>query len=281
MTPTQGAQLVPDEAARVLARHNVHVHGPVTARPMVFAHGFGCDQSMWRFVAPAFEADHRVVLLDHVGAGGSDLSAYDEARYDSLDGYADDLVELCTALDLQDAVVVAHSVSSMIAVIAAARTTRIGALVLVGPSPRYVDDPSTGYTGGFSRADIDGLLETMSGNYLGWAGTMGPLVMGNPDRPQLARELTESFCRTEPTIARQFAEVTFLSDNRDDLAAVRVPTLVVQATRDAIAPVEVGRYVHEHVVGSRLAMVETTGHCPHLSAPEQTVAAVRGFLAEL
>ena len=244
---------------------------------MIFAHGFGCDQHMWRFVAPVFEDDHRVVLFDHVGAGDSDLEAYDPERYGSLEGYAADVVEICEALDLSDAVFVGHSVSSIIGVLAAARAPqRIGKLVLVGPSPRYIDDQ--GYTGGFSREDIEELLESLDSNFLGWSSTMAPAIMGNPDRPELGAELTESFCRMEPEIASRFARVTFLSDNRADLEAVRVPTLVLQCSDDAIAPRAVGEYVHREIPDSTFVQLTATGHCPNLSAPEETIQAIRAFL---
>ena len=244
---------------------------------MIFAHGFGCDQQMWRLVAPAFEADHRVILFDHVGAGGSDLSAYDVARHGSLDGYTDDVLELCRELDVSDAVFVGHSVSAMIGVLAAIREPeRIGKLVLVGPSPCYVDDER--YVGGFSREDIDELLESLDSNFLGWSSAMAPVIMGNPDRPELGEELTNSFCRTDPEIAAQFARVTFLSDNRGDLGGVRVPTLVLQCSDDAIAPPSVGEYVHREISGSTLVLLDATGHCPNLSAPDQTVAAIRAFV---
>ena len=261
----------------VVDRHHVAESGVRGARPMLFAHGFGCDQRMWRLVAPAFEADHRVILFDHVGAGRSDLSAYDPQRYRSLEAYADDVVELCRALDVTDAVFVGHSVSAMIGVLAAIRAPgRIGALVLVGPSPRYIDDDD--YSGGFSRADIDELLESLESNFLGWSGVMAPAIMGNPDRPELGEELTNSFCRTDPDIAAQFARVTFLSDNRIDLAAVDVPTLVLQCSNDAIAPQAVGEYVHQAIGGSEYVLLDATGHCPNLSAPEATTAAIRAFL---
>ena len=244
---------------------------------MVFAHGYGCDQNMWRLVAPAFEDDHRVVLFDFVGAGGSDESAYDPERYDSLDGYAQDVVEILEELDLRDATFVGHSVSSMVGVLAAGRAPgRIGKLVLVGPSPRYID--AEGYRGGFSEADIDELLESLASNFLGWSSAMAPVIMGNPDRPELGEELTNSFCRMDPRIAEQFARVTFRSDNRKDLAAVRVPTLVLQCTDDAIAPREVGAYVHAAIPGSTLVELEATGHCPNLSAPRATVEAIRAFV---
>ena len=261
----------------VLARNNVQVSGRPDGRPMVFAHGFGCDQHMWRFVAPAFEDDHRVVLFDHVGAGGSDLSAYDAERYRSLDGYAEDVVEICRELGLSDAIFVGHSVSAMIGVLAAARAPEhIGRLVMVGPSPRYVDD--AGYRGGFSRADIDELLDSLDSNFLGWSSAMAPMIMGNADRPELGEELTASFCRTDPDIAARFARVTFLSDNRADLASVRVPTLVLQCSDDAIAPQAVGEYVHRSIPGSTLVLLQATGHCPNLSAPGETIAAIRAFV---
>jgi sigma-B regulation protein RsbQ len=261
-----------------LQRNNVAVSGVPDGPALVFAHGFGCDQNMWRFVAPAFEATHRVVLFDHVGAGRSALAAFDRDRYATLGGYADDVVEVLQALDVTDATFVGHSVSSMIGVLAAARAPGvIGRLVLIGPSPRYIDDD--GYTGGFTQADIDGLLDSLDSNYLGWSGAMAPVIMGNADRPALGAELTNSFCRTDPEIARHFARVTFTSDNRGDLATVSVPTLVLQCSDDVIAPDVVGRYVHEHIAGSTLVRLAATGHCPNLSAPEETTAAIAAFLS--
>ncbi len=260
-------------------RHNVVEHGPRDARPMVFAHGFGCDQNMWRHVWPAFAGDHRVILFDHVGNGGSDASAFDRRRHGSLQGYAEDVLDICRELALQDVVFVGHSVSAMIGVLAAATDPdRFARLVLVGPSPRYVDDSE--YVGGFSREDIDGLLESLDSNYLGWSSAMAPVIMGNPERPELAEELTNSFCRADPEIAAAFARVTFLSDNRDDLARVTTPCLVVQCTQDAIAPEVVGAYVHSQLPDSRFTLLEATGHCPNLSAPEETIAAIRAFLAD-
>ena len=261
----------------VLARNNVTQHGRPDGRPMLFSHGFGCDQNMWRFVAPAFEADYRVILFDHVGAGNSDLGAYDHERYDSLDGYAQDVLEICRALDLTDVVFVGHSVSSVIGVLASlAEPERFSQLVLVGPSPRYVDDQ--GYHGGFAREDIDELLESLESNFLGWSSVMAPVIMGNPGRPELGEELTNSFCRTDPDIAAHFARVTFLSDNRADLGRVTTPTLVLQCAQDAIAPQSVGEFVHREVAGSRLVILDATGHCPNLSAPEETIAAIEAFL---
>jgi len=260
-----------------IGRNNVRVSGNPTGRPVVFAHGFGCDQHMWRLVAPHFEDRFKVVLFDHVGAGESDISAYDVGRYSSLDGYAADVNEICQALDLDDVVFVGHSVSAMIGMLAALRDpARYAQLVMVGPSPRYIDDDS--YVGGFSREDIDELLESLDSNYLGWSSAMAPVIMGNPDRPELGEELTASFCRTDPDIARRFAAVTFLSDNRADLARVDVPTLVLQCSQDAIAPVEVGQYVHDAIPGSTMVMLDAVGHCPNLSAPAETTSAIAAFV---
>ncbi len=244
---------------------------------MVFAHGFGCDQNMWRFVAPAFEPEFRTVLFDQVGAGASDLSAYDPQRYASLAGYAADLVEICSALDLQRAVFVGHSVSAMIGVLASLSEPSLFAeLVLVSPSPRYIDEGD--YRGGFAASDIDELLASLADNHLGWSAMMAPVIMANPDRPELGEELTNSFCRTDPAIARDFARVTFTSDNRSDLEKVTARTLVLQCREDAIAPVEVGEYVRDHIAGSQMVLLDATGHCPNLSAPEEVIAAIRAFV---
>jgi len=262
----------------VCARNNVKLGGR-GQRTMMFAHGFGCDQAMWRLVAPAFEAEWRTVLFDLVGSGGSDLSAYDREKYARLDGYAGDVIAICEALSLKDVVFVGHSVSAMIgAIAAAARPELFSGLIMVGPSPRYIDD--VGYKGGFSRAQIEELIEFLDSNYLGWASTMAPAIMGNLDRPELGAELTNSFCRTDPEIAKHFARVTFLSDNRADLARLRTPTLVLQCSDDVIAPVEVGELVHRNIPGSRFVLMKASGHCPNLSAPEETIAVIRDFLAE-
>jgi sigma-B regulation protein RsbQ len=260
-------------------RHNVSVTGR-GERPIVFAHGFGCDQNMWRLVTPAFEDDFKVVLFDYIGHGRSDRSAYDPGKYATLDGYADDVLEICRELDLRNAVFVGHSVSAVIGILAAIREPeRFHRLVLVGPSPRYVNEGD--YVGGFSQADIDGLLDFLDSNHLGWSSAMAPVIMGNAERPELAEELANSFCRTDPEVARQFARATFLSDNRADLPKVKTPSLVIQCSQDAIAPRAVGEYVHQHLAGSSLAVVDTSGHCPHLSAPRQTVAAIKEFLGDL
>jgi sigma-B regulation protein RsbQ len=255
------------------------VSGVPQGQPMLFAHGFGCDQHMWRFVAPRFEDRFRVVLFDHVGAGGSDLTAYDPEKYGTLAGYADDVVEICRQLGLRDVVYVGHSVSAMIGVLAAKQAPDLfERLVLVGPSPRYVDDPDAGYVGGFSSADITELLGSLESNYLGWSSAMAPVIMGNPDVPELGQELTESFCRTDPEIARRFARVTFLSDNRADLADVPLPTLVLQCTQDVIAPMAVGEYVRDHMPDASLVVLDAAGHCPNLSAPTETADAIDAFL---
>jgi sigma-B regulation protein RsbQ len=261
----------------VLARNNVTVGGQAGGQPMVFAHGYGCDQNMWRLVVPAFQDEYRTVLFDFVGAGGSDLSAYDPQRYGSLQGYAADVVDVIRALDLHDVIFVGHSVSAMIGVLAAAREPdRFAALVLVAPSPRYLNDE--GYVGGFAAPDIEDLLASLDRNYLGWSSTMAPVIMGNADRPELGAELTASFCRTDPEIAKRFARATFLSDNRADLSAVTLPTLVLQCSDDPIAPDSVGAYVHAQIPGSSLVRLKATGHCPNLSAPSETVAAVAPFV---
>ncbi|MEU0160823.1 alpha/beta hydrolase [Streptomyces sp. NPDC006261] len=261
-------------------RNNVTVTGNPQGPTVVLAHGFGCDQNMWRLTVPSLVEKYRVVLFDYVGSGRSDLSAFSAARYSSLDGYARDVVEVCEALDLRDAVFVGHSVSAMIGVLAADMAPeRIGALVMVAPSPRYIDDE--GYRGGFSVQDIDELLESLDANYLGWSAAMAPVIMGNADRPELGDELTSSFCAADPEMARVFARTTFQSDSRDDLKGVAVPTLVLDCTQDVIAPREVGAFVHRAVPGSRLVTLDATGHCPHLSAPEATNQAITEFLAGL
>jgi sigma-B regulation protein RsbQ len=261
----------------VLARHNVRVSGRGQV-PMVFAHGFGCDQSMWRYVAPAFERDYRVVLFDYLGHGASDRSAYEPAKYSDLQGYAADVIDICRALAVSDGVFVGHSVSAMIGVLASIAAPELFArMILIGPSPRYINDAA--YVGGFERADIDGLIEALDSNYLGWSQSMAPVIAGNADRPEVGQELANAFCRTDPAIARQFARATFLSDNRDDLPRVRARCLVLQCADDVIAPDSVGRYVHQHVPGSQLVMMRATGHCPNLSAPDETIAAMRSFLA--
>jgi sigma-B regulation protein RsbQ len=260
----------------VRTRNNVKVFGRGT-RSMMFAHGFGCDQNMWTEVARAFEPEFRVILFDHVGAGQSDLSAYDSEKYARLDGYADDVVEIGRALELRDAVFVGHSVSAMIGALASLKAPDLfSELVMVGPSPRYLDDGD--YVGGFSREQVDELLDFLAANHLGWSATMAPAIMGNPDRPELGGALTDSFCATDPEIAREFARVTFLSDNRLDLPAIRARTLVLQCREDIIAPQCVGEYVHAQIPESAFVLLDATGHCPNLSAPAEVTAAIRAFV---
>lgn len=260
----------------VLIRNNVQVRGSGT-QPMLLAHGFGCDQNMWRYITPAFEDDYRIVLFDYVGAGRSNRGAYDARRYSDLNGYAQDIIDICEALDLRDVVLVTHSVSGMIGLLAAIRQPeRFDRLVLVSPSPRYLNE--TSYVGGLEPSDVDELLTMMQHNYLGWATTLAQVVMGNADRPALGEELRDSFCSTDPVIAHQFARVTFLSDNRADLPKLTVPALILQCTDDLIAPPVVGEYTHRHLPGSTLRYLNATGHCPHLSAPAEVIAVMKSYL---
>lgn len=261
---------------KLVDRHNITVSGPADGQPIVFAHGFGCDQHMWRHVASAFDRTHRVILFDYVGAGASQVP-YDPDKYATLDGYAADVLEILEGLDLRDVVFVGHSVSSMIGALAqVAAPDRFASLVMVGPSPRYIDDPP--YVGGFDDLAIRGLLDALRSNYLGWSASMAPLIVGNADRPALGEELTESFCRMDPTIAEGFATATFLSDHRDVLPRVTVPTLVLQCQDDVIAPLTVGEYVATAVPRARLVVLDATGHCPNLSHPDQTIDAIAEFL---
>jgi sigma-B regulation protein RsbQ len=260
-------------------RNNIRLVGAGDGKPMmVLVHGFGCDQSMWRYFEPAFIDTYQLLLFDLVGSGGSDLSAYSRTKYGTLHGYADDLLEIIAASATAPVVFIGHSVSAIIGLLASNKAPHLFASqVMVGPSACYINDEH--YKGGFSREDIDDLLDTMEGNYLGWSSTMAPVIMGAADRPQLGAELTNSFCRTDPEIAKHFARVTFLSDHRDDLRESRIPTLILQCSDDLIAPVEVGQFIQKAIPGSTLAMIENTGHCPHLSAPAASVVAIRDFLS--
>jgi sigma-B regulation protein RsbQ len=260
----------------VAKRNNVNIFGK-GKQTMVFAHGFGCDQNMWRYLTPSFENDYQIVLFDYVGAGKSDVSAYNESRYSTLNGYADDLLEICAELGLANAIFVGHSVSCMIGIIASARRPgTFSSLILIGPSARYIND--LGYVGGFEKKDIDDLLDTMDKNYIGWANFLAPSIMKNPERPELVQELADSFCSTDPKIARKFAEVTFLSDNRHDLPNVKVPALLLQCSDDLIAPLEVGDYLASHMPFSTLKVMQATGHCPHMSYPEETMNLIKEYL---
>lgn len=260
----------------VIARNNVQVFGK-GSQPMLFAHGFGCDQNMWRFLTPAFEEKFKIILFDYVGAGKSDLSAYNQERYASLHGYAQDILDICEALHLDKVILVGHSVSSMIGLLAAvAEPHYFERLIMVGPSPCYINDQN--YKGGFERKDIEGLLDTLEKNYIGWANFLAPAIMGNQDRPHLGQELTESFCSTDPLIARQFAEATFFSDNREDLKKCKIPSLILQCSEDIIAPIEVGEYLSNNLYASTLRIMRATGHCPHLSEPAETISLIQEYL---
>ncbi|MFZ6778843.1 alpha/beta fold hydrolase [Undibacterium sp. Ji83W] len=262
---------------RTTHRNNVNITGtgPIT---MVLAHGFGCDQSMWRFLAPHYTERYRVVTFDLVGSGNSDLNAYDRDKYSSLHGYADDVLEIMAEYAMGPVVFVGHSVSAMIGLLAANRyPERFAAHVMVGPSPSYINDGD--YVGGFSREDIEELLETLQNNYLGWSSNMAPVIMGAPDRPELGQELTNSFCRTDPEIAKHFARTTFLSDHRADLVHCKTPSLILQCSEDMIAPVSVGEYMLRHMPNSKMHIIDNVGHCPHMSAPTASSAAIDDFLS--
>ena len=259
-------------------KNNVRILGR-GQETMIFVHGYGCDQNMWRLLTPAFEERYRVILLDLVGSGRSELAAYDRAKYSSLEGHASDLLAILEEFASGPAVMVGHSVSAMIGLLAGiAAPQRFASHVMIGPSPCYVNDGD--YYGGFSREDIDSLLDTLDSNYLGWASTMAPTIMGAPDRPELGRELTNSFCATDPEVAKHFARVTFLSDNRADLHKLQAPTLILQCSDDVIAPQQVGAYMHAKMPNSTLRIIENIGHCPHLSAPASIAQAMREFLGQ-
>jgi sigma-B regulation protein RsbQ len=244
---------------------------------MMFAHGFGCDQNMWRFVAPAFEANFRTILFDHVGAGRSDLRSYSTEKYSTLSGYADDVLEIGHELGIRDGVFVGHSVSAMIGALVAIREPAMfNRLVMVGPSPRYINDVD--YDGGFTASQVEELLEFLDSNHMGWSAAMAPVIMGNAGQPELAEELRNSFCRTDPEIAKHFARTTFTSDNRADLPQVQARTLVLQCSEDAIAPVAVGEYVHRQLSNSEFVQLRATGHCPNLSAPDEVIEAMKRFV---
>ncbi|MEC5156339.1 alpha/beta fold hydrolase [Chryseobacterium sp. MP_3.2] len=261
----------------VIQRNNVISKGNGT-QVMVFAHGFGCDQNMWRFVAPAFEEDYKVVLFDHVGAGNSDLSAYSSEKYSQLEGYAEDIVEMCGEMELKDVIFVGHSVSSIIGMIASLQKPGLfKSLIMVSPSPSYINEDD--YVGGFTKEQITELMDSLDNNHLGWSMTMAPVIMANPERGELAEELSNSFCRSNPEIAKEFARTTFFSDKRALLPEVGIPTLILQCSEDVIAPEEVGMYMHEKIKKSQFVLMKATGHCPNLSAPEETITAMKAFLS--
>jgi sigma-B regulation protein RsbQ len=260
----------------IITRNNVKTWGKGT-QTLLFAHGFGCDQNMWRYVTPAFENEYNIVVFDYVGAGKSDIKSYNPERYSNLNGYALDLLEICQALSLKDVIFVGHSVSSMIGLLAAIKEPDyFSNLILIGPSPCYINDGA--YKGGFERKDIEELLDTMDKNYIGWANFLAPAIMKNSERPELGQELTDSFCSTDPRIAKQFAMATFFSDNRKDLLKLNKPSLIMQCSDDLIAPYEVGNYLNAHLKNSTLKVLKATGHCPHMSEPEETIAVMRVYL---
>jgi sigma-B regulation protein RsbQ len=258
-------------------RNNVKILGS-GERTLMFAHGYGCDQSMWRHVVPSFTHDFKVVLFDYVGSGSSDASAFDRNRYSTLRGYGQDVLEIIEEIGLHDVHFVGHSVSSMIGALASIdRPEHFASLTMIGPSPCYIN--SGEYKGGMERSDVDGLLEALESNHVAWSATMAPVIMGNPEAPELSGELEASFCRMDPFLASHFARVTFLSDNRADLAKVTTKTLILQCQKDAIAGTSVGEYVHKCLPKSEFVMIEATGHCPHMSAPKEVVKALRKFLS--
>lgn len=260
-----------------ITRNNAIVKGTGT-QAIMFAHGYGCDQNMWRYVTPAFEEDYKIILFDHVGGGGSDLTSYTYDKYDKLEGYAEDIIELSKELDLNEIIFVGHSVSALIGIIASIQSPELfKSLILVGPSPSYINDAD--YVGGFTREQIDELLEALDNNHLGWSISMAPVIMGNPEREELSEELANSFCRMNPSIAKQFARTTFLSDKREILSQVIIPTLILQCSNDVIAPEEVGNYMNQRIANSQLVLMKATGHCPNLSAPEETITIIKEYLS--
>lgn len=262
----------------VLRRNNVRVIGE-GEKTIMFAHGFGCDQNMWRYITPAFENDYKIILFDYVGCGLSDISSYNYERYISLNGYAQDIIDVCKELDLKDIIFIGHSVSSMTGIIAVNQFPEIfSSMVLIGPSPCYINED--GYQGGFDEKDLRDLMDVMERNYLGWASFLAPVVMQNENRPELSKELEGSFCSTDPLITKRFAEATFFSDNRRDLSKIKLPTLILQCSEDAIAPDFVGEFTSKNISGSKIVKMEATGHCPHLSHPAETIEEIKKFLTE-
>ncbi|SDZ80482.1 alpha/beta fold hydrolase [Pedobacter hartonius] len=260
----------------VTFRNNVKIMGEGT-ETLLFGHGFGCDQNTWRSVIPAFLKEYKIVVFDYVGAGGSDLTAYDDERYSSLDGYANDIIDICTELQLHDVTFIGHSVSSMIGVLAIKMEPQFfKKIVFIGPSPMYMNEE--GYKGGIDAGDLDDLLDVMDSNYLGWSRMVAPLIMGNEEKPDLAEALTASFCATDPEISKKFARVTFMSDNRKDLSSLTIPSLTIQCEEDFLTSREVAEYIQQHTANNTLIMLETKGHCPHLSDPKGVVSAMKGFI---
>ncbi|HMV44452.1 MAG TPA: alpha/beta hydrolase [Leptospiraceae bacterium] len=261
----------------VIKRNNISIKGE-GKKVMLFAHGYGCDQNMWRFITPEFEKDYQVILFDHIGSGKSDLGYYNKNKYAKLHGYANDILDICDALNLKNVILVGHSVSTMIALLAANKNKSLFShIIMICPSPCYINEEN--YIGGFSKEDILEMLESLESNYLGWSSSITPVIMGNPERPELTEELKNSFCRQDPEIAKHFARATFLGDYRKDLEECMTPTLIIQCSNDAIAPKEVGDYTNKHIHKSEMVTIEATGHCPHLSHPTETIQAIKNYLA--
>lgn len=257
----------------VLARNAVTVLGPASAQVLVFAHGYGTDQSTWRRIAERFATDHRVVLFDYVGSGRSDLSAYDERRYDSLQGYADDLIEVIDGVGATRVTLVAHSISGMIGALASIRRPELFAqLIMVCPSPRYIDDGD--YRGGYSAEDVRGLLAAIEANQPSWAAALAPAVTARDDRPEVVDSVRRLFAATPAKVATHFARVVFFSDVRHRLAEIPVPCTIIQSQGDIICPPHIGAYLHERIPASELVQLETSGHFVHLTEPELVSALI-------
>lgn len=260
----------------VVERNSIKVIGEGT-KTMMFAHGFGCDQNMWRFVTPAFENEFKIILFDLMGSGNSDTSKYDFEKYNTLHGYANDIIEICDTLHLENVTFVGHSVSAMIgALVDIKRPKLLENLIMVSPSPCYINKDE--YIGGFTVNDINELMESLEANYLGWSSAITPVIMSNADRPELSQELENSFCRNDPKIAQHFAKVTFLGDYRKEVNHISADTLIMQCSADVIAPIEVGKYLHENIENSTISIMKATGHCPNLSAPNETIQVIKNFL---
>lgn len=260
----------------VVVRNNVTILGQGD-QPLIFAHGFGCDQNMWRFITPAFMDKYQIILFDYVGSGNSDTNAYSSEKYQSLQGYVQDVLDIIETLSLQNSIFVGHSISAMIGLLASIQhPDYFKKLIMIGPSPCYLNDD--GYRGGFERSDIAELLDMMEMNFTGWASYMAPIAMSNPDQPALTQELKQTFIAADPIIAKEFAEVTFLSDHRSELSKVSVPSLIIQCSEDSIVPIGVGDYLHHHLKNSTLQLMEAKGHYPHISHPNETIQCIADFL---
>ena len=260
----------------IIVRNNVTILGQGD-QPLIFAHGFGCDQNMWRFITPAFMDKYKIILFDYVGSGNSDINAYSSEKYQSLQGYVQDLLDIIETLSLQNSIFVGHSISAMIGLLASIQhPDYFKKLIMIGPSPCYLNDD--GYRGGFERSDIAELLDMMEMNFTGWASYMAPIAMSNPEQPALTQELKQTFIAADPIIAKEFAEVTFLSDHRSELPKVSVPSLIIQCSEDSIVPISVGDYLHQHLKNSTLQLMEAKGHYPHISHPNETIQCIADFL---